>query len=164
MTGTSRHGRGQALAEFALVFPILVLLMVALFDLGRIVVASNSLTNGVREGARLAIVNQDLTRVQARVRDQVFTITPTVSVAFRRVGSSADPEEADPEEKVCDPIVVGCVAVVRGTATVTPITPIIGAFIGPIPLTAVSQAPVEFVCPNPAIAAYQSVDSCPRQP
>ncbi len=160
MIRMNHDGRGQALAEFALIFPILVLLMVALFDLGRIVVAYNSLTNGVREGARLAIVNQDVTRVQTRVRDQVFTITPTVSVAFRRVGPNTDPEQ----NQVCNPIVVGCVAVVRGTATVGPITPIIGSIVGLIPLTAVSQAPVEFVCPNPDIAAYQSVDSCPRQP
>ena len=58
----ARHGgrrpRGQGLIEFALVIPIFLLLLVALFDLGRAVFAYNTLTNAAREGARMAIVNQ----------------------------------------------------------------------------------------------------------
>ena len=50
--------RGQALTEFALIIPILILLIVAAVDIGRGVFAYNSITNGAREGARLAIVNQ----------------------------------------------------------------------------------------------------------
>lgn len=149
-------GRGQALAEFALVFPILILLVVALADVGRLVFIYNSLTNGVREGARLAIVNQDATAVRDRVIGQTFAATPTVTVAFKRVSPNADPgQNAD-----CAPISVGCVAVVRGSVTLAPITPLIGAVVGPIAMTAESQAPVEFVCPNnPAWTG-----SCPRQP
>lgn len=160
MTRPQRQTRGQALAEFALVFPILVLIVVAIFDLGRIVFVYNSLTNGVREGARLAIVNQDRPRIEARVRSQVFAATPTVAVAFKRVEPNADPEL----NQDCTPVVVGCVAVVQGTASVAPITPIVGALVGPIAMRAVSHVPVEFVCPNPAIPAYQSADNCPRQP
>jgi hypothetical protein len=53
-------------------------------------------------------------------------------------------------------------AVVKADTTWTAITPIIGNLIGPITLTARSELPVEFVCPNPAFAAYQTPDSCPR--
>jgi len=154
------HCRGQALAEFALVFPILVLVLVALFDLGRIVFAYTSLTNGVREGARLAVVNQDALLVADRVRGQVFAISPNVTVAIRRVGPNAD-AELNP---ACNPVAIGCIAVVRGSASVAPITPIIGALVGPVAMSAVSQIPVEFVCPNPQIPAYQSAAACPRQP
>src|SRR4029077_3264030 len=53
-----RRGRGQALVEFALVIPIFLLLLIAIFDMGRAVFAYNTLTNAAREGARIAIVNQ----------------------------------------------------------------------------------------------------------
>lgn len=46
--------RGQALVEFALVIPIILLLMVGLFDLGRVVFINNSLSDGARHGARHA--------------------------------------------------------------------------------------------------------------
>ena len=44
--------------EFALIFPILILLLVAIFDVGRLVFAYNDITNAARAGARVAIVNQ----------------------------------------------------------------------------------------------------------
>jgi len=43
--------------EFALVFPMFFVLLVAIFDFGRIVWARNSLENAAREGARYAIVH-----------------------------------------------------------------------------------------------------------
>ena len=54
-----RRSRGQSLAEFALVLPIFLLIVMALFDIGRGVFIYNGLTNAAREAARLAIVNQD---------------------------------------------------------------------------------------------------------
>lgn len=46
------RGRGQSLVEFALVFPLMMLLVFALLDIGRLVFASNSLSEAAREGAR----------------------------------------------------------------------------------------------------------------
>jgi hypothetical protein len=160
VTAARSRRSGQALVEFALVFPILILLVVGLFDLGRLVFAYTSLTNGVREGARLAVVNQDVGAIQDRVRGQVFAVSPTVTVTFKKPGPNADPET----NPACSPITIGCIAVVRGSTTVAPITPIVGALVGAIAMNAVSQIPVEFVCPNPSIPAYQSTSSCPRQP
>ena len=51
--------RGQALVEFALVLPILILLLVGIFDFGRAVYAFNTVNNAAREGVRLAIVDQN---------------------------------------------------------------------------------------------------------
>jgi Flp pilus assembly protein TadG len=45
----SRYERGQALLEFALTLPIMLLLLVGILDLGRIVFTRN----GMRDGARL---------------------------------------------------------------------------------------------------------------
>ena len=49
--------RGQALTEFALVLPLLLLLFFAIFEFGRFVLAYEALNNAVREGARYAIVH-----------------------------------------------------------------------------------------------------------
>src|SRR5688500_18998646 len=51
-----RH-RGQALVEFALVLPLFILMLVGVFDFGRIIWARNALENAAREGARFAIVH-----------------------------------------------------------------------------------------------------------
>ena len=46
--------RGQSLVEFALVLPLVLVIMLGLFDLGRVVFINNSLSDGARDGARHA--------------------------------------------------------------------------------------------------------------
>jgi hypothetical protein len=45
------------MVEFALVLPILVLLLAGFFDLGRVVLANDSLAHAAREAARYAVVH-----------------------------------------------------------------------------------------------------------
>jgi len=45
------------MVEFALVLPILVLLLVGFFDLGRVVLANDGLAHAAREAARFAVVH-----------------------------------------------------------------------------------------------------------
>jgi Flp pilus assembly protein TadG len=49
--------RGQAMVEFALVIPVFILLMVGIFDLGRVVWVNDTLATAAREAARFAIVH-----------------------------------------------------------------------------------------------------------
>lgn len=49
--------RGQALVEFALVLPLFMLLLLAVFDFGRVVWVNNMVQNAAREAARYAIVH-----------------------------------------------------------------------------------------------------------
>jgi hypothetical protein len=51
-----RGSRGQGLVEIALVAPILLLLILGIFEAGRFVLYYHSLNHAAREGARLAIV------------------------------------------------------------------------------------------------------------
>lgn len=51
------HPRGQTLVEFALVLPILTLLLAGFWDLGRVVLAQDALNHAAREAARYAIVH-----------------------------------------------------------------------------------------------------------
>src|SRR5881392_2140594 len=109
-----RHGsRGQGLMEFALVIPVFLLMMIALFDMGRAVFAYNTLTNAAREGARMAIVNQYQPFIVARAKSQTQIVElddPRVSVTFWQVAADGKPDQSKPQ---CNDLVaVGCLAVV----------------------------------------------------
>lgn len=163
---TSR--RGQSLVEFALVFPIAMLVLLAVFDVGRAVFAYNGLTNAAREGARLAAVNQDEALIEQRVTTMTFgagvtNLGDANFVRFHKEGPNLATPTSNPVCPALD-MSVGCVAIVNAESDWSAITPIIGQIIGPITFTARSEVPVEFVCPNPDIPAYASSTSCPRQP
>ncbi len=51
-----RRASGQSLVEFALVFPIFLLLLFGLIDIGRFVYTANALNEAAREGARFGSV------------------------------------------------------------------------------------------------------------
>lgn len=52
-----RPHRGQALVEFALVAPVFLLMLLAIMELGRFILAYEVANNAVREGTRYAIVH-----------------------------------------------------------------------------------------------------------
>jgi hypothetical protein len=54
-----RHAasRGQSLVEFALILPIFIMLLVAIFDLGHVVWANDAMATAAREAARFAVVH-----------------------------------------------------------------------------------------------------------
>lgn len=169
-----RHGRplsrtksrGQSLVEFALVFPIAILLLVAVFDVGRAVFAYNGLTNAAREGARLAAVNQDPALIKQRVQEMTFGtgVTNLADPNFVRFFKETPNLTTPTSNPVCTTMAVGCVAIVVAESDWRAITPVIGQIIGPITFTGRSEVPVEFVCPNPNISAYASSADCPKQP
>ena len=157
-------GGGQSLVEFALVLPLFLVLVMGIVDLGLSVFAYNSITNAAREGARLAIVNQDPAKVTSRATSQATVArNPTVSVAYYQANTDGTPNTA----KTCPIgaatyIGVGCLAVVTFTGVYQPITPLIGAilFKNGVTFTAKTVLPVEFSCPNSLLTSAQ----CPRQP
>jgi Flp pilus assembly protein TadG len=67
--------RGQTLVEFALIIPIVLLMMLGLFDLGRIVFINNSLSDGARNGARHAATRPRDADYCARIDDAVRSAT-----------------------------------------------------------------------------------------
>lgn len=64
--------RGSSLVEFALVAPLLVLLLMGILDFGRLFQAWLVVTHAAREGARSAAVGKS----SSEVRDQVFLASP----------------------------------------------------------------------------------------
>jgi hypothetical protein len=154
-----RRTRGQSLVEFSLVIPLFLLLLIAVFDLGRGVFAYNTLTNAAREGARMAIVNQHVPTIIADAKAATAIVElndPSVSVGYYQMADDGAPDLSDP----CSPIAVGCLAVVSFEADYRPITPLISSwlFSGGVKLTAQSILGVEYQCPNSKFTASQ----CPK--
>jgi Flp pilus assembly protein TadG len=66
---------GQSLLEFAITIPLLLLLLMGIFDLGRVTFYYAALTNSAREGARFGIINpDDSIGIRQVVRNYAFGI------------------------------------------------------------------------------------------
>jgi Flp pilus assembly protein TadG len=150
----SARGRGQALVEFALVLPILLLLIFGIIDAGRLIYAYNTVSNSARNAARVAIVNQSTAGTDTC--DTLSATAWSTGCAIQSgVGLGITPTDVnvvyrDPTDTAAcpSPPTIGCLAVVKVTGRFQPLTPVIGQLIGPIALTSTSKVPVERVCNN----------------
>ena len=79
-----RNSRGQALVEFALVMPLLLILIVSVFEFGRAWNLHQTITDAAREGARKAVVAD-----AAITQDSV-----NAAIAARIAASGFDPADA----------------------------------------------------------------------
>jgi hypothetical protein len=95
----SDRSRGQALVEFSLVFPVFILLLFGLIDLGRLVYANNALAEAAREGARWGSVQARsgtaLGDIESHTREQVAGVGP-VTVTASCVKRAADGQPCGP--------------------------------------------------------------------
>ena len=70
-TDSRRDGRGQALVELALILPILLMLLLGIFEFGRAWNTKQVITDAAREGARLAVVqNNDIDQDDVKAADR----------------------------------------------------------------------------------------------
>lgn len=76
MWGLGRDEKGQSVVEFALVVPILLLLVLGIMEFGRAYSANLTLQNAAREGARLAVTGATDARITQRVKDSAPTLDP----------------------------------------------------------------------------------------
>lgn len=65
---------GQVLVEFALVLPVMLLMLFALVDFGRGFYSWLIVTNAAREGARVGATQKPLTDIQQRITDSAAGI------------------------------------------------------------------------------------------
>jgi Flp pilus assembly protein TadG len=84
--------RGQALVETALVLPIFLLLMMTLFDFGRVIYAQNTINQDAREGVRKGIVsveklstNLEFTTRFAEIRAAARAMSPAVPLTDKDI-------------------------------------------------------------------------------
>ena len=80
-----RARRGAALVEFAVVAPILMLILLGTIEFGRVMLLKNSVTAAAREAAREATLpsstEQTVTDAATNYTDQVSPETATVSIS-----------------------------------------------------------------------------------
>ena len=129
--------RGQSLVETALVLPILLLILMGIFDFGRAVFAFNAVSNAAREAARVAIVNQNTTGVVDEGKRAAIGLPPdAVDVTFTLPDCGGA-------------VAIGCTARVQVDHEWSAITPIIGSVVGPIQLSSTTEMRVERAFTSP---------------
>ena len=101
---TNRQIRGQGLVEFALVLPLILLVIIVFIELGRIVYYYSALNNAVREGARYAIVNQfaSSTERKSEIYDKVTHYAVTLPLNAADVSVYCDRDITKTTTNPCD--------------------------------------------------------------
>jgi len=119
-----RRGRGQALVEFALLLPVILLLTVGVVDLARVFSSYIALTDGVREAALFAAEGDGYERWCAIPPDDTIACPSgseghqapdpdNIAYQVQFDGAGLDPGEITLLPPVCDPDPCG------GNSTVT---------------------------------------------
>ncbi|MEW6726174.1 TadE/TadG family type IV pilus assembly protein [Desulforudis sp. 1088] len=126
-----RGEKGQSLVEFALILPLLLLLLFGTIEFGRVFSASLVITNAAREGARLGAVGKTDAQITQSVKDMC---SPPLD------GGALD-IEVRPAEGVRAPGGEVTVTVGYGVSLVTPV--LSGIAPNPFPLNAKATMRVE---------------------
>ena len=85
--------RGQALVEFALVLPVLLVLALAIAEIAELGIARLALEQGAAEGARIGALTNDDELIRSSVSAAVAPLDPaTVAVTVDPVASERGPE------------------------------------------------------------------------
>jgi TadE-like protein len=90
-----RNARGQTLVEMALVLPIFLLILIAVFDLGHVVWANDALANAAREATRYAIVH-------GGVKSNLCPVGPPAPDAVIPPQSSSCPNPSPSKQSIRD--------------------------------------------------------------
>lgn len=136
MRPRSVEPRGQSLVEFALILPVLLILLLGVVDFGRAVAAYNSVSNAARTAARLAIVDQNPDRVREAAEDAAGLAPITV--------------DFDPNANADAPCVVTvCRIWVKVSYQYVPATPVFSNLVGTITVSATSELPIERLYVSP---------------
>ncbi len=86
-----REERGAAIVEFAIIFPVLIILLFGMIDFGRAFFLRNNLVAAAREGARFGSVMSDpclsanVALIDARTRTYITNIGGTAPTAAQLV-------------------------------------------------------------------------------
>ena len=145
----TRDARGVAIVEFALVFPLLLLLAFMLIDFGFYFFCQHTVQYATREGVRLALVGRTINDSQGNALSREASIVQTIrdkaavavrpadlSISIYPVGSSyGDPSGWEATQDAGNP---GVYMRVRTRYTYRFLTPLIGSLVsgGSVPIQA----------------------------
>lgn len=120
-----RPSRGQSMVEFALILPILILILIGIFDAGRAIYAYNTVSNSARAGARVGIVDQNTARIKDAAKQKATGLGLT---------------DSDVTATVCTTL--ACPVTVTVVYDFTPVTPIVGDLFNP-QISSTASMPME---------------------
>jgi Flp pilus assembly protein TadG len=127
-----RGNAGQGLLEFAMVLPLLLLVLMAIIDFGWILLVYSNLFNATREGVRYGVTRpRDVAGIDSRARDKISVVPPddvTINIWYD-LGPTDVTTFTNPSE-----VEIGDRVVVDTQYTVIPITPLIRPIIGELTL------------------------------
>ncbi len=124
-----RNVKGQTIVEFALILPILLLILLGILEFGRIFSAWMSITHASREGARDAALGGTTLQVEERIDAVSAGLNPA------RIVVLVTPSGSRPR---------GTMVTVRINYSIDMITPLIGNVVGdPLNISAETTMRVE---------------------
>ena len=94
--GKKQRRRGVELVEFALVLPIMLVLLLAVMEAGWLVKSQLTISNAAREGVRYAALNNTSTAVKTRIKGISGTLNPALTDAQITLDQTADKTSATP--------------------------------------------------------------------
>jgi hypothetical protein len=142
----ARRAAGQALVETAIVLPILLVVLLAIFDFGRAVYAYHTVSNAARTAGREAIVNQNANAIEAGAIAQSVALGLTTGDVSTCYEESTSVKRVCPTDiDNCNPKAIGCLALVEVRYSFAAVTPLIGAIVGPISVSSTTVLPIESV-------------------
>ncbi len=118
--------KGQSLVEFALVVPIILLLMLGTFDLAFAVYANNTVSLAAREGARYAVTRRTVLTVDQDACQRVTDSSAALAVGCTIVWNPGKTQSS--------------LVTVTATYTYTPLTPLVGSLLGGGSITFTGQS------------------------
>jgi hypothetical protein len=135
-----KRSTGQGLLEFALVLPILLLVLMAIIDFGWILAVYSNIFNASREGTRYGVTRpRDCQGIELSARQKI-TLVPVADVSIqiwydRGPGTEVFTDTASVE--------IGDRILVDTQYTVMPITPILQPIIGEMDLHTISARTIQ---------------------
>lgn len=116
----ARKERGAAMVEFALVVPLLVLLVMGVVDFGRAYHVQTSVSNAAREGVRVMALTNDATRARTAAINAASILSPALTPSQIAFSSSAG-------TSTCGTGLQMTTTVTYSTTYITPLPGMIGA-------------------------------------
>ena len=125
------YTRGQGFVEFALILPVLLLVLLGIIEFGYVFAAYSGMFNAAREGTRYGVVNpRDVSGIVGHAREKVFLADQAaVDIAVRYDNGPDTSEFTDPAQ-----VQIGDRVLVYLTHDLPTITPVIQPIMPTLPI------------------------------
>jgi len=135
---------GQAMVEFALILPLLLLIIVGIFEFGRVMFIYSNLFNAAREGVRYGVTNpRDFAGIETHATDKVSLVN-TADVTFHLVVEyDTGPGTATFVDQ--DAVVAGNRVLVSIQYDLIPMTPLLLPIVSQFPLNTQAARTIQTV-------------------